>query len=72
MQDHVLDAIHNSDVASSIDSCQISGAKPAITGKGIMAGLGQLPVALKHSGALALDLTHLTGARVQGGYPQDP
>ena len=60
MQDHILETVYYSNVASSINSCQISSAKPAITGEGILAGLGQLPVALKHSGALALDLPNFT------------
>lgn len=65
MQDHVLDSVHHSDVASLVDGSQVASAEPAIR-EGLLACMGQLPVALKDSGPSALDLTHLGGARLQG------
>ena len=64
MQDHVLDSVHDSDVASLVDGGQVASAEPAIR-EGLQACLWQLPVAFKDSGPSALDLTHLGRARVQ-------
>ena len=64
MQNHVLDPIHDSEVASLVDGGQVSSAEPAIR-KGFQAGLWQLPVPFKDSGPSALDLPNLKGARLQ-------
>lgn len=65
VQNHVLDSVHNSDVARLVDGSQVAGAEPAIRGS-LLACLGQLPVALEDSGPSALDLPHLRGPRMQG------
>ncbi len=65
VQDHVFDKVNNSDVASSIDSCQVASAKPAILCESLLACLGQLPVALEDSGPSASDFPYLMGARLQ-------
>ena len=65
VQNHVLNSVNHSDVASLVDGGQVAGAEPAIR-EGLQACLGQLPVAAEQSGPSALDLTHLSGARLQG------
>lgn len=67
MQYHVFLAVHNGDVAHAVDRGQVPGAEPAITGEGLLAGLGQLPVALEHSWALALHLSYLLGSCLNDG-----
>jgi hypothetical protein len=65
VQNHVFDTVNNSDVASTVDSCQVASTKPAILCESLLACLGQLPVALEDSGPSALDFPYLMGARLQ-------
>lgn len=67
MQNHVFLPVHYCDVPHAVDGGQVASAEPAIFSKGVLAGLGQLPVALEHSGALALNLPHLVGAWLNDG-----
>ena len=64
MQNHILDSVHDCDVASLIDGSQVASTEPAIR-KCLKACLGQLPIALKDSWPSALDFANLMGSWLQ-------